>query len=217
MQECALVRHYRETGDLEARNELWMGHYRYAKSFVSQYLKVRPQISREKKPELISEALWALLGAIENDKFNPWRFRLTTFATPYMKRHVRDYTRVKGSVKFPPGALSSGFTDVIVPDPDAIVDEHSCPPEDLSHLSQELKAAFQTLPHLERLVLQWIFFDGGTVAALSRTLQIGRTRIYRLRKQALDRLRLIFAGKNIPFPLQPWQACPETHQQAVSV
>jgi len=202
-EPVALWQEYHRTRDVGLRNTLVLQHMGLVHSIANHYAP----LLGEPPDDLIQEGCLGLIRAVE--RFRPeYGTQFSTYAYPVVsgviKNYLRRCRRLRGRPDWhaPEGPSESGPVHARSP---ALAGEELLPSEDLEALAGAVKEDFadqavarmlteSLLSHLsalERRIITHLFYEDLTQREIARLLARSDSRVSRLLRRALDRIRLL--------------------------
>ncbi len=194
---------YRRTRDVDIRNSLVMQNLGLVYRLANQYAA----LAVDSLEDLVQEGCLGLIRAVE--RFRPeYGVRFSTYAYPVISGSIRNHLRSRrrllgkgdrsGHQAEVPGGSAS------LPSP---VGEELVAPEELEQLAGTAEGDFADevvvqvltgdllarLPDVERRIVTHFFYDDLTQREIGRLVARSNSRVCRLLRRALDRLRTVFA------------------------
>lgn len=190
-------REYRATRDLGLRNRLVLQHLGLVHQIANRYAP----LAREAADDLVQEGCLGLIRAIE--RFRPdYGVQFSTYAYPVItgtiKNYLRERRRLLGQHRragLEPAAWDSPPTE----------GEELHSPDSLEALAGQVEGDFTNqvldrllagsllgrLPRLERQIVKHFFYDDLTQREVARIVARSTSRISRVLRRALERIRLL--------------------------
>jgi RNA polymerase sigma factor (sigma-70 family) len=197
-ESIALWREYGRTRDVALRNGLVLQHMGLVYQIASKYAA----LARDAYDDLIQEGCLGLLRAIE--RFRPdYGVQFSTYAYPVIsgtiKNYLRDRRRLLGQPRWERGEEAEFGRTEFAPlegeellAPDAIEAVAAQVEDDFTEeiVDRMLATALLArLPLLERRIVQHFFYDDLTQREVARIVARSTSRISRILRQALDKIR----------------------------
>ena len=199
----AVWQEYRRTRDVEIRNSLVLQHMGLVYRLANRYAG----LARDSLDDLVQEGCLGLIRAVE--RFRPeFGLQFSTYAYPVISGSIKNYLRSRRRL-LGQSPWERGKTD------DDEASDSSRPtlrrgeelfaPADLEQLTGAVTEDFtrdvierlltgallERLPLLERRILQHFFYDDLTQREVAREVARSTSRISRLMRRALERVRLL--------------------------
>jgi len=195
----ALWQEYRRTRDVGIRNSLVLQHM----GLVYQIARRYAALSRDAQDDLVQEGCLGLIRAIE--RFQPdYGVQFSTYAYPVIsgtiKNYLRERRRLLGQSQWSREAAENPGSRREAP---PFGGEELTAPESLEALAGEAADDFtdqvvermvatsliHRLPSLERQIVQHFFYDDLTQREVARIVARSTSRISRILRRALERIR----------------------------
>lgn len=194
-ESVSLWEAYRRTGEVGARNALVLRHIGLVYQIANRYAA----LARDCHEDLIQEGCLGLIRAIE--RFRPeYGVQFSTYAYPVIQGTIRNYlrdrrraARASGWGELAPDALSP-HEQLLAPD--LVEGLTPADPRDFTErvldrlLTQDL---LDRLPSLERRIVTHFFYEDLTQREVARVTARSASRISRLLRRALERIRGLLA------------------------
>lgn len=189
---------YLRTGDVGARNALVLRHMGLVHQIANRYAA----LARDCQEDLIQEGCLGLIRAIE--RFRPeYGVQFSTYAYPVIQGTIRNYlrdrrraARAAGWGELGPDALLAVSPREELLAPDLLDGLAPAVPRDFTErvldrlLTQDL---LDRLPSLERRIVTHFFYEDLTQREVARATARSASRISRLLRRALERIRGLLA------------------------
>jgi RNA polymerase sigma factor (sigma-70 family) len=199
-ESAVLWREYRRSGDVAIRNTLVLRHMGLVYQIANRYAA----LARDVHEDLIQEGCLGLIRAIE--RFRPeYGVQFSTYAYPVIsgtiKNHLRERRRLLGQSRprpaegqeaalWRPGSAFREGEELVSPEALEALPEQV--EEDFSDQVVERMLAHSLLgrlPALERQIVKHFFYDDLTQREVARVVARSTSRISRLLRRALERIR----------------------------
>ncbi|MBO4853513.1 MAG: sigma-70 family RNA polymerase sigma factor [Schwartzia sp.] len=156
------------------------------------FKQATPYRGSEHVMDVIQEGTVGLIEAVES--FDPTRgVAFSLFAVHRIRGRMKDFLKKEGASDAP---CIDGMMDAEgVPMRERIVDTSALPDEQAEQnvLAARLREAMARLPQKERVVLEEVYFSGGGIDGVADELHLSASRIYRLQKTGIRRIRGMMA------------------------
>jgi len=195
-ESVALWREYRATRDVGLRNSLVLRHMGLVYQIANRYAP----LARDSADDLVQEGCLGLIRAIE--RFQPdYGVQFSTYAYPVIsgtiKNYLRERRRLLGRARW--SGTDRGGLEL------SADGEELVPPESLEDLAGQVEEDFadqlvdrlvagnllRRLPRLERQIIKHFFYEDLTQREVARLVARSTSRISRLLRRALERVRLL--------------------------
>lgn len=185
-EEASLWEACKTRGDEDARARLIQSYQPLV------FKQAAPYRASEYVMDVIQEGTVGLIEAVES--FNPARgVAFSLFAVHRIRGRMKDFLKREGACDAP---CIDGMVDAEgIPMRERIVDTAALPDEQAEQnvLAERLREAMARLPQKERVVLEEVYFAGGGVDGVADELHLSASRIYRLQKTGIRRIRGMMA------------------------
>ncbi len=181
-EEARLWRAYKGRHDEDARARLIQSYQPLV------FKQAAPYRASEHVMDVIQEGTVGLIEAVES--YDPGRgVAFSLFAVHRIRGRMKDFLKKEGATDV---VCIDGLVDEQgVPVKDRIVDPRALPEEQAERhlLVERLREAMARLPQKERIVLEEVYLSGGAVDGVADELNLSTSRIYRLQKTGIRRIR----------------------------
>ncbi len=181
-EEGRLWRACKEKGDEGARARLIQSYQPLV------FKQAAPYRASEHVMDVLQEGTVGLIEAVES--YDPSRgVAFSLFAVHRIRGRMKDFLKKEGASAAP---CIDGMVDAEgIPMRERIVDTAALPDEQAEQtvLTERLREAMARLPQKERIVLEEVYFSGGGVDGVADELHLSASRIYRLQKTGIRRIR----------------------------
>lgn len=199
----AVWQEYRRTRDVDIRNGLVLQHMGLVYRLANRYAG----LARDSLDDLVQEGCLGLIRAVE--RFRPeYGLQFSTYAYPVISGSIKNYLRSRRRLLGQSPWERGKADDDDASDPSRPTlrrGEELFAPADLEQLTGAVTEDFtrdvierlltgallERLPLLERRILQHFFYDDLTQREVARQVSRSTSRISRLMRRALERVRLL--------------------------